>query len=94
VLLDESKNTINDDFYAVDMAGFDPYQPSALAFVDVPATYHNKAGSLSFADGHSEIHRWRDPRTMTCTLFQSSANNMDIAWFQERSTRKKTNATR
>jgi len=94
VILDESKNTINDDFYAVDMAGFDPYQPSALAFVDVPATYHNKAGSLSFADGHSEIHRWRDPRTMTCTLFQSSANNMDIAWFQERSTRKKTNATR
>lgn len=94
VLLDESARTINDDFYAVDMNGFDPYVPGSLSFVDVPATYHNKAGSLSFADGHSEIHKWRDGRTITSILFQSSANNMDIAWFQERSTRKKVGATR
>jgi len=94
VLLDESNRTINDDFYAVNMAGFDPYVPGNLSFVDVPATYHNKAGSLSFADGHSEIHKWRDGRTITSILFQNSANNQDIAWFQERSTRKKVGATR
>ena len=94
VITDENKNTINDDFYAVDMAGYDPYQPNALAFVDVPATYHNKAGSLSFADGHAEIHRWRDGRTSTAQLWQAAPNNLDIAWFQERSTRKRIGATR
>lgn len=25
---------------------------------DLPASYHNNAGSFSFADGHSEIHKW------------------------------------
>lgn len=94
VILDESGNTINDDFYAVDMNGYDPNVPSRLAFVDVPATYHNKAGSLSFADGHSEIHKWRDPRTLKATLFAASPNNLDVAWIQEHSTRKVKGATR
>ena len=94
VLLDESRTTINDDFFAVDMGGYDPNVPAALAFVDDPATYHNKSGSLSFADGHSEIHRWRDPRTLKAGLFESSPNNKDVAWIQDHSTRKKVNATR
>ena len=25
----------------------------------MPATYHNGACGFSFADGHSEIHKWR-----------------------------------
>jgi prepilin-type processing-associated H-X9-DG protein len=25
---------------------------------DVPASYHGGAGGFSFADGHSEIHKW------------------------------------
>ena len=94
VILDESAITINDGFFAVNMAGFDPYQPSSHAFVDVPATFHNNAGSLSFADGHSEIHKWRDGRTRKAVLFQASPNNADIAWFQERSTAKLVNPTR
>ena len=94
VILDESKNTINDGFFAVPMDTFDPYRPGSLAFVDVPATFHNNAGSLSFADGHSEIHRWRDGRTAKATLFQSSPNNADITWIQERSSAKITNPTR
>jgi prepilin-type N-terminal cleavage/methylation domain-containing protein len=94
VILDESAITINDGFFAVDMAGFDPLQPASYAFTDVPATFHNKAGSLSFADGHSEIHKWLDPRTVKATLFQASANNNDIAWLQERTTVKVNNPTR
>ena len=94
VIVDESRITINDDFFAVSMAGYDPYQLSATAFVDCPATYHNNAGSLSFADGHSEIHKWKDPRTRKAQLFESSPNNLDIAWFQDRATRKKLNPTR
>jgi len=94
VILDESKNTINDGFFAVPMDTYDPYRPAALAFVDVPATFHSNAGSLSFADGHSEIHRWRDGRTAKAVLFEASPNNADITWIQERSTAKIRNPTR
>jgi prepilin-type N-terminal cleavage/methylation domain-containing protein/prepilin-type processing-associated H-X9-DG protein len=94
VILDESWITINDGFFAINMGGYDPYQPSSLAFVDVPATFHNNAGSLSFADGHSEIHKWKDPRTVRATLFQGSPNNADVAWFQDHATRKLLSPTR
>src|SRR5262249_34691961 len=32
-------------------------------WVDLPASYHNGAASFWFADGHSEMHRWRYDRT-------------------------------
>jgi hypothetical protein len=38
--------------------------PDKVEFWNWPASYHNRAGSLNFADGHSEIKRWRDSRTM------------------------------
>jgi len=34
-----------------------------IYMIDVPASYHNEAGGLGFADGHAEIHKWLDPRT-------------------------------
>lgn len=51
VFLDEREDSINDGtfFTAVDKPGFLP---------DVPASYHGGSGGLSFADGHSEIHKW------------------------------------
>ena len=75
----------------------DTYDPNNLlekAFVDVPATYHGNAGSLSFADGHSEIHKWRDPRTATALIFASSPKNMDLDWLQSKSSAKIINPTR
>jgi prepilin-type N-terminal cleavage/methylation domain-containing protein/prepilin-type processing-associated H-X9-DG protein len=49
VYLDEHPCSIND-------AGF--FNPSASAWIDQPASYHNGAAGFSFADGHSEIHKW------------------------------------
>ena len=51
VFLDEREDSINDGtfFTAVDKPGF---------LTDVPASYHGGAGGFSFADGHSEIHKW------------------------------------
>jgi prepilin-type processing-associated H-X9-DG protein len=56
--------------------------------------YHNGACGFSYADGHSEIRKWRDPRTTPpLVAFGSindrfaSPNNEDIAWLQERATR-------
>src|SRR2546426_7399595 len=45
----------------VDMRGYP--NPAQAMLPDFPASYHNKAGGLSFADGHAEIHRWRDRKS-------------------------------
>ncbi len=51
IFVDEHPDSIND------AAFFNP-KPKTL-IVDTPATYHNGACGFSFADGHSEIHKWR-----------------------------------
>lgn len=57
-----------------------------------PASYHEKSGVNSFADGHVEGKRWVDPRTLKPASAnfhnhnERSPGNRDIAWIQERST--------
>ena len=93
VFLDERNDSINDGYFVVDMAGY-PDKATSWRIVDYPASYHNRAGGFSFADGHSEIKKWSDPRTMPklskndIPLNVASANNRDVYWMQERSTRK------
>ena len=89
VLIDERSESINDGFFVVTMNQRD----SGCYIVDFPAQYHNGAGGLNFADGHSEIHKWRDPRTIppfkdnfNLQLNIPSPNNQDIAWLQDRTT--------
>ena len=60
-------------------------------FFHFPATHHNRGGVLSFADGHAEAHRWRDPRTIrTAALGTKIGHNItlpkngDLAWLQDR----------
>lgn len=98
VFLDEREDSINDGYFAVDMMGY-PDRQASMRLVDVPASYHGRAGGCSFADGHSEIKRWRDPRTMPALnrsrdldlvsyRNQRGANNPDVFWMLDRSTRK------
>ena len=100
VILDESAATINDEFFAVAMDGYDPRTPNSFRFGDVPATYHNKAGSFSFADGHSEIHKWRDRRTLLAglpvpvPLSTPSQNNIDDDWLMSKATYRTSGGTR
>lgn len=93
VLLDEREDSINDGYFVVPMQGY-PDSGGSWKIVDYPASYHNGAATFAFADGHSEIHRWTDPRTVP-TLSKSniplnvpSPNNADVFWMQERSTRQ------
>jgi len=54
VALDEHPDSINDATFM-----FDPGRPPNLyVWRDLPASYHNGAAGMSFADGHSEIHKW------------------------------------
>jgi prepilin-type processing-associated H-X9-DG protein len=92
-LTDEREDRINNGFFVVDMTGYRPRDVSRLRLIDVPASYHNGAGGVTFADGHSEIHRWLDPRTrarirpgQNLPLQAPSPNNRDVLWLQERST--------
>jgi prepilin-type processing-associated H-X9-DG protein len=50
--------------------------PSKFGLCNFPASYHNGACGLNFADGHSEIHKWRDPRT-TPPRGQGEAHGLD-----------------
>jgi prepilin-type N-terminal cleavage/methylation domain-containing protein len=56
VLVDEHPDSINDAACAVQMA--EPGATSAQ-IIDFPASFHGGAGGLSYADGHSEIHKWK-----------------------------------
>jgi prepilin-type processing-associated H-X9-DG protein len=93
VTLDESDNTINDGWMVVDArvnATTAPVNgPYVNTWIDIPASYHNGAGGLSFADGHAEIKRWRDPtilkRSPLFTASQQGPNYADLRWLQERS---------
>ena len=93
VFLDEREDSINDGTFVVAMEGW-PDQPTRHRIIDYPASYHNGAGGFSFADGHSEIRKWVDPRTMPkltrgrlIPLNIPSPNNPDVAWMQDKSTR-------
>jgi prepilin-type N-terminal cleavage/methylation domain-containing protein/prepilin-type processing-associated H-X9-DG protein len=93
VFLDERCDSINDGEWCSSMNGW-PNQPTSWTMVDYPGSYHGGAGGLSFADGHSEIHRWVDSRTTPklsaggLPLNVVSANNKDVYWIMEHSTRK------
>ncbi len=92
VFLDERCDSINDGEWCTSMAAW-PDKPAQSVLIDFPGSYHGGAGGLSFVDGHSEIHRWRDPRTTPPigklnALNVPSPNNPDVYWVMERSTRK------
>jgi prepilin-type N-terminal cleavage/methylation domain-containing protein/prepilin-type processing-associated H-X9-DG protein len=54
VTIDEDDNSINDALFRVDYANV----VASFRLNDVPATYHNRASGIAFADGHSEMHKW------------------------------------
>ena len=92
VLVDEHPDSMNDGFFCVDMKGYP--NPASAAMPDVPASFHNGACGFAFADGHSEIKKWKDKRTMppvkktTSPPAVSHANNPDVVWLWEHTTRK------
>jgi prepilin-type processing-associated H-X9-DG protein len=88
VLLDEHPDGINAGGFANMMVE----NPANARIIDYPASYHNGAAGLSFADGHCEIKKWRDPRTRApirnsisaLPLNVASPNNADMIWLTDR----------
>lgn len=93
VFLDMREDSIDMGNFAARMRGW-PDNPDQFGFFDLPGYYHHMACGFSFADGHSEIRRWRDGRTMPPLVqgglvydMYSSPGNEDVAWLQDHSTR-------
>jgi prepilin-type N-terminal cleavage/methylation domain-containing protein len=66
VMLDEHPDSINDGYFLnnADAAALDHWG-------DLPASYHCGAAGFSFADGHSEIHKWKSRVTIQPVKMQS-----------------------
>ena len=84
--VDEHPDSIND-------AGL--FAPYINEWVDLPASYHGGACGVAFADGHSEIHKWREANTrqpvrlLDISRISVKANDPDVQWFRQRTPRKK-----
>jgi prepilin-type processing-associated H-X9-DG protein len=83
VTVDEHPDGIN-DAYILNNADWN----SLSAWGDAPASFHNNAAGFSFADGHSEIHKWRGPVIPVRTSYNGwpTLNRIDAEWFCRRST--------
>ena len=90
VFMDEREDSINDGLFAVDAS-------ARYAIIDYPASYHNDGSSISFADGHTEYHKWLEPTTNPPLIVDqhlpggskpTSPNDRDMAWLVERTTSK------
>lgn len=83
LVLDEHPDSINDGYFI--------NNPTATAWQDIPASFHNGACGFSFADGHSEIKKWRSGTSnykvqyfYPATKPFDAAGRMDFAWYLER----------
>lgn len=83
VFIDENEYSLND-------GGFG-FIASTPAWIDYVGTYHNNGGGLAFADGHSEIRRWRDPKTklvynggVAKVYLSGTDSKVDWTWMKDR----------
>jgi prepilin-type processing-associated H-X9-DG protein len=86
--MDEHPDSVNWGEFAVAM--IDQSTLSQAYIIDVPASFHNGAASLSFADGHAEIHQWKDARTRVPVKYSAppinvfpTPNNPDSLWLAQ-----------
>jgi prepilin-type processing-associated H-X9-DG protein len=89
VFIDENPYSIDDAYFVCD--------PAVPAWVNVPASYHNGSGGVSFADGHAEMHRWHDEKLLNFDNYGYTGNAVtlgaedprtDLLWLQSGSTAK------
>jgi prepilin-type N-terminal cleavage/methylation domain-containing protein/prepilin-type processing-associated H-X9-DG protein len=105
VFIDERQDCINWGNFAVDFSGYPLTggKPNVNAYQwneDLPASYHNGSAGFSFADGHAEIHKWRDPKTFPPLAPNGglsgghgsgktwyAAFSQDVSWMQDHTAR-------
>ena len=83
LFLDEHPDSINDGYFI--------NNPDASNWQDIPASYHCGACGFSFADGHSEIRKWKSATSQypvqyfyPSTKGFDAAGRLDFKWYLER----------
>jgi prepilin-type processing-associated H-X9-DG protein len=74
LLLDENPVSINDGSFICSDGTLDG---DDTQWIDCPASYHNNAGGISFADGHAQIKKWHDPTVTTLWAQKIAPGNPD-----------------
>ena len=93
VFMEEHPYSINDGAFGNVCTGAQPTNaPADAQIIDYPATHHNGAGSLSFADGSAQLHQWQGskikaPYTTYLPLNVPAGDSwMDIQWLAQNTT--------
>jgi prepilin-type N-terminal cleavage/methylation domain-containing protein len=73
VFIDEHEKSINDGWFAIDMRG-------SRGFIDVPGSRHDGAFTLSCADGHAEVWKLKDPRSVQWLALPIPNNPVNLDW--------------
>ena len=86
VFVDEQGDSINDGWLIITI-------DTLTGWSDLPASYHSGSCGFSFADGHAEIHKWRDAGTRVPVRMDQSntfpgPSPYDKPWTIQRSTAK------
>jgi prepilin-type N-terminal cleavage/methylation domain-containing protein/prepilin-type processing-associated H-X9-DG protein len=87
VFVDEHPDSINDGYFSLG--------PGVDSWIDLPASYHNGACGLAFADGHSQIKKWTSSFTRQPIKFDvgfsrwgtvaiPKAQRADFEWLKDR----------
>jgi len=87
VFLDEQPDSLNDGYFCVDGVP----DGNVQTWQDLPASFHGRACGFGFADGHSEIKKWKCDSTYAGigqggTGKPTGGQTADILWVNERST--------
>jgi prepilin-type N-terminal cleavage/methylation domain-containing protein/prepilin-type processing-associated H-X9-DG protein len=87
VFVDEHPDSINDGWMIIGPGKYTEWEH------DLPASYHNKACGFSFADGHTEVHKWKETTTSAAvtqvehgTYPATGPKDRDIIWMTDHST--------
>lgn len=91
--IDEHPDSINDGYFL--------NRPDSPEWVDLPGSNHGGSAALSYADGHSELRRWRQERTKPPSRPDAAelpiaipdGQREDFDWLMLRSTRAVSPAT-
>lgn len=96
VFVDEHPDSINDAAFASQVANAEPMNPPGNErIIDFPASNHNGACGFSFADGHSEIHKWIGTKIKPAPKYEwvpgmlnvpAGDSGRDVRWMAEHTT--------
>ena len=88
VFVDERDDSVDDGFFGVSMVND--------TMVEIAASYHGGCGTVTFADGHAELHRWLSPDTQfpqhsgvateNYKFIPVASDDVDLLWLRDHAT--------